>query len=438
MQEAGLSGELPQVAHLRRAPDGTLWIVAGHVLCRLEEEVSFRCAFLTPPQEGAETSEPALLPSDMTIGLDGRVWVTSWRQGLFRFDPATGEVTRFRHDPERPESLGSDQATAVWVDRQGQVWVGTDSAGLHWFDRQGQGFVRYGLDPFREGGLSDNAVLDIFEDWQGLLWFSSYLGVDRYDPSREAFRTVRHHPEDATSLASVGVWALHQDADRELWVGTYTEGLERFDAEGRRLRHYRPDPTDAAALQNGVVSGVVEDGDGGLWVATWGGLHHFDRQTERFTVHRQRDGDPTSLSSNRVFHLHKDRDGGLWAGTLGGGVNYLPPDVPKNAPRFERFEADDEQEGSLLGGSVYQTLQDHRGVLWFGTSQGLERLDPESRTFSFLPADDQDSEEGQKTQALFEDAAGVLWVGTQGFGLGRLDPERNVPAALPRQRRSPQ
>ena len=62
-------------------------------------------------------------------------------------------------------------------------------------------------------------------------WEKAAPEVD-FEPSREAFRTVRHHPEDATNLASVGVWALHQDADRELWVGTYTEGLERFDAEG--------------------------------------------------------------------------------------------------------------------------------------------------------------------------------------------------------------
>jgi hypothetical protein len=40
---------------------------------------------------------------------------------------ATGRITRFRHDPADPHSLGSDSVGTIAEDRSGRVWVASGS-----------------------------------------------------------------------------------------------------------------------------------------------------------------------------------------------------------------------------------------------------------------------------------------------------------------------
>lgn len=412
--------------NLKLSPSGVLWIGVATQLCRLLETPSpaFECHSALPKGASAESYSPI---GDLAFDGQGRIWATTFATGLLRFDPRDGSSLPFRPDPAEPGSISSDQTTAIVATRSGQIWVGTDSSGLHWFDEGSQSFVRYGRDPHVPGGLSDNGVLSIFEDRQGLIWFGTYLGVDRYDPSREAFRTVRQHPEDRKRLAGLGVWAIHRDSAGELWVGTYTEGLERFDRRGRRLRAYRPDdPDPATRLRNGVVSGLVEEGSEGLWVGTWGGLHYFDRATEHFTVYSHDPMDPKSLGRQRVYHLFKDSRGDLWISLLGGGVNRLPADRPRNDVWFDRFEPSESDPSSLGSFSVYQVLEDHRGDLWFATGSGLHRrpaaVAGDAGPGGFVQID---GTAGDKAQAIYEDAEQRLWIGTDGKGLLELDGQRS-------------
>lgn len=426
--EPGIPGALPAsaFASLKLSPQGDLWVAVNDYVCRLEKtsEIAFACSSLRL-EDDAATSQ--IVANDLAIDLEGRVWVTTFETGVRRYDPASDKVKPYRHEPDEVGGLGSDQTTAVLADRRGQVWVSTDSSGLHWLDAQRDSFVPYLRDPHVPGSLRDNGVLSMFEDRQGLLWFGSYLGVDRYDPSREVFRSVRQHPTDPRRVAGLGVWALHQDADDELWVGTYTEGMERFDRQGQRSGIYRPNPGDPSALRNGVVSGIVEDGKGGLWVGTWGGLHHFDRKSETFSAYVKQPDDEASLASDRVYHLLMDSRGGLWISMLGGGgVDYLPPDHRRPDLTFEHRVHRDGDERSLAANSVFQALEDHRGDLWFATANGLSRLEGGEGDFQNYLFDPKDpnSLSGNDTQALYEDAKGELWVGTDGYGLSRLGAQR--------------
>jgi signal transduction histidine kinase/ligand-binding sensor domain-containing protein len=82
-------------------------------------------------------------------------------------------------------------------------------------------------------------------------------------------------------------------------------------------------------------------------------------------------------------------------------------------------------EDGLANNSVYCTIQDRAGLMWFGTFGGLSRYDGESFVTyrphqgaggaGFLAA--------SVVFALLEDSQGRLWVGTDGGGLARYKPD---------------
>jgi ligand-binding sensor domain-containing protein/signal transduction histidine kinase len=78
-------------------------------------------------------------------------------------------------------------------------------------------------------------------------------------------------------------------------------------------------------------------------------------------------------------------------------------------PGFQHFTVED----GLSQGSVTAILQDHKGFIWIGTHDGLNRFDGvEFRTFRHHPSDTSSLGNSWIT-SLYESSNGTLWVGTQ-------------------------
>lgn len=87
--------------------------------------------------------------------------------------------------------------------------------------------------------------------------------------------------------------------------------------------------------------------------------------------------------------------------------------------RFDRISND-----HGLSMSVVQAIaQDHRGFLWFGTQDGLNRYDGYQFKIYKRIEGAANGLSGSWINALLVDPGGDLWIGTQGGGLNRLDPE---------------
>jgi signal transduction histidine kinase/ligand-binding sensor domain-containing protein len=85
--------------------------------------------------------------------------------------------------------------------------------------------------------------------------------------------------------------------------------------------------------------------------------------------------------------------------------------------RFERISI----EQGLSHSTVNCILQDSKGFMWFGTSDGLNKYDGYSFTVYRHDPNDPHSLSHNLVSSLFEDSTGMLWVGTYGGGLNRFD-----------------
>ncbi|HEX6738183.1 MAG TPA: two-component regulator propeller domain-containing protein [Vicinamibacteria bacterium] len=358
---------------------------------------------------------------------DGTLWFGTVGSGLFRREPATGTMVRYRPDPADPDSLGSDVVNAIHRDRKGRLWLATRSSGVERLEedrpRGRARFVHYRHDERDPRSLAHDEVWGLAEDGRGHLWVATYGGgLSVLDPESGAFRHYRHRTEAPSSLGSDLLTTVFADRAGTIWIGTDGAGVWQYDAASDRFAALLHDPADPASLSQNVVRTLYEDGQGQLWVGTYlGGASVLKRPRHAFGYFPPDPADPSGLSDIASAFL-EDAQGRIWVGTGLGLLNRYQREVGT----FTRYRF----PPSVLprGAAVLALCQDRRGRIWMGTYRGgLGRFDPDTGALTVYrhhPGDPQ-SPAHDEVWALAVDGDGALWLGTN-QGLDRFDPDRGV------------
>jgi ligand-binding sensor domain-containing protein/signal transduction histidine kinase len=229
-------------------------------------------------------------------------------------------------------------------------------------------------------------VYAMAQDHDGYLWLGTRTGLLRFDGTNfTVWQGSGSLPDDRISV-------LRASRDGSLWLG--------FGTLGGVTRIWRGVVTtfgERDGLAGGDVNALFEDHDGSMWVGTFGGLSRFhDERWERF-------GADSGLPAESVLSLHVDRGGNLWVGTGAG--------VYRRRQSGHRFEL-----ASTL--AVTDFAEDSSGVLWIADPRkGFRTLEPANATvWPISPLEDTPG------RALLYDRSGTLWVGTRSAGLFRIRP----------------
>jgi signal transduction histidine kinase/ligand-binding sensor domain-containing protein len=454
-----------RVYAIRRGPEGFLWVSTRGGLNRLDEETGRFTHYRH--EEGDERTLGSDIVQLIHIDGQGRFWVTTYGVGLEQFDPQTGQVitryqydpddaatiddtnaireifedrlgllwlihfdgrldrldpetgtfVRYRHDPEDPTSLSHNEVSFVAEDRTGQLWIGT-AGGLDRFDRQTGSFVHSRHDPTDPQSLSGNAVLRFFEDQAGVIWVgTSGQGLNLYDPAGSKFAHYRIESPVADPERNNVVNALFAEGLEAIWIGT-DAGLNLFDRRASELVFYEHDPLDPTSLAPGSVLSIVPDGEGGLWIGTQSGLDRLDRSTGRFIHYLESGPGEVDLAIGAVMSIVPGDSGELWLGRYRYGLCRFEPD----SGECTRYAYDPENPLNTED-MVMTAIRDRGGSVWLGTQGGLLRFDPATETFTrYTPEPNNPASLSHiAVRALAEDRNGMLWVGTGGGGLNKLD-----------------
>jgi signal transduction histidine kinase/ligand-binding sensor domain-containing protein/CheY-like chemotaxis protein/HPt (histidine-containing phosphotransfer) domain-containing protein len=231
----------------------------------------------------------------------------------------------------------------------------------------------------------------------------------------EAPPLVLDHLTPADGLPQGRVDAVLQDSQGFVWIGT-EDGLVRYD--GHELHRYAYSRSTSQGLPGNFVREIIEDAHHDLWIAVKdGGVARWNRATDTFTRFRHEPNDPGSLSSDVTRALAVDARGRLWVGSDDAGIDVLDP----ASGRFEHFRHDPTDPGSLSADQIFTLGVDRSGAVWIGTAKGLDRWQPERRTFLHFRSDDPRSLGGRQISSIIEDADGSFWVGAFDGGLVRMD-----------------
>lgn len=404
----GLSGN--PVRGLIVDKDGAVWIGSSGGLNRLANGKMQTYS----AQDGLPNKDVATL----RLIADGTLLVKAQNSEFVRF--ADGRFVPWHI----PGVAGSNIRDAI-LDHDGNYWLASGSEGLLRF--KGTQLSQFTT----KDGLGSNAVAHVYEDHDGNLWVGTLGGLERFRDG--SFTTF----EEAEGLSDNAVYSVIEDNKGDIWT-TGPAGLHQL--HGAEIRAYKtadkmldpwslwidhtsnllvgtskklmqmihgslmPSPTGCAGIPPYLMTAILEGSDHQLWVTTLGGgLARCDdgKLVGHYTT-------STGLLSNALYALAQGPDGTIWTGG-DNGLNSVKDDQIKSYPKLN----------GLSNAWVVSLYFDSKSILWIGTfGQGLFRLEDGHFTqYSIHQGLQSDTVYG-----IVEDAANNLWIGSD-KGISRITRE---------------
>jgi ligand-binding sensor domain-containing protein len=314
---------------------------------------------------------------------------------------------------------GSDGTTVSTIFR--------DHAGTMWFAVQGGGVIAWDGDAWTtytsQPGLASDSISAVFEDAAHNMWFGSERGVTRYDGSTWITFT------QADGLGVVAIDKVLQDGAGRVWFLDCGGGPTLSYYDGSAWMTYAASDLD----WTGWYCSAAIDPEGSLVIGGWGYRARFDGSGWDVV------GDEMGCS-----YVFSDRQGCIWVLHERGGVERVWGgrndyyDAPAYAQSFFADRRGHIWVASRVGGGwLYRfdptehgvsfcqpncMMEDRAGNIWLGGGEpwSHSRVWQYSRNIlgwtdcavAGLP--------GSQVQALFEDADGSVWAGTEA-GVARLE-----------------
>ena len=111
-------------------------------------------------------------------------------------------------------------------------------------------------------GMSQSTVNDILQADDGRMWFATGDGLSLYDG--ESFQYVYRAQPDAPGLANNYTFALAQDTNGLIWVGTLGGGIAVFDQQVNPVASLR---AASGLFASDEVFDLAPGPDGTMWIA---------------------------------------------------------------------------------------------------------------------------------------------------------------------------
>src|SRR5215204_2936950 len=317
----------------------------------------------------------------------------------------------------------------IYQDSRGLIWFSTP-VGVSRFD--GYQFTNYGM----EDGLTYPGIVDLVEDANGIYWFGTTgYGIYRFDPrspiSSEHGKSVAPkinfvNYSVSDNAASNHIYRFFKTSKGEVLVGT-AGGLFRLDGSESNRKFSRVELNVPSAPNEyfGAIA-FAEDAEGNLWIGHQRGLTRRLTDGRMITYAVQ-----PNAASDWIYSLTIDQNNRIWAITDNRGLIVFNPEPvdsisDEGAPRQIKFTTDNRFSGNLEPGSAYrfkpeENLADGEFLNVLETSDGTIWLT--ARTKGLVKFDGREFRlytkanglSDNRTDDLLEDSFGNLWVGS-GFG----------------------
>lgn len=354
---------------------------------------------LVPSSFINSTTEVALIEG-------GGVWMS--QPGILY--PETGQFIPVQHLPDDPYSFPAAGPTVAYTDPDGILWIGT-SGGLCKLDPRLQGFRHVFLEEHPVYDY-DNSVFEIYDNPDdGLYYITSFYAnlILVYDPATGKSKDITREFQPSFQDSPTRIF---RDSYGLTWL-LAKGGLFQVDLPKRKVRAIAMPPLPEG-ITNRATFDIEEDARGGLWISKWrAGVMRYRRESGKLEYVTPPEGMPLP----RTAYCLALSPGGdtLWIGTNSEGLFRLDL-VSGEWAHYSELQVGD---NPLMLLDITGLETDEAGNLWIACRQGLFRYSKEGFARLFTR---EDGLANTLLEGMGKDKKGRLWLAT-GSGISCMDPQ---------------
>lgn len=268
--------------------------------------------------------------------------------------------------PKTPKIFPLAEIFGMYEDKRKWIWLGSGYQGMAVYKN---GEIKNYTE---EDGIHDNSIRNFLETGKNRLFAIGDMGLtevlidDKEKISFKKFYAQKRISQYATFYSAI------EGPDGKIWLGgeegifyLQKDSVYRFNLTNRDL----------------YVYDIKKDIWGNVWVATSGeGILQctFDKEGKLVIV--QKFTERQGLNTAVFMHVLPDKEGNLWAASP-KGLSYIGMHG-KYKGSILNF---DENDGFVKSGYINPVLyQDAKGIIWFGSSNGLVSFNPVDITVSTI------------------------------------------------------
>jgi len=388
-------------------PNGDAWLVSNQCVAYFD----------TAEQRWMLVPQLEIPHNDMFCALDvdslGNAWVGTSRSGLFIINRKNLSFRNYKTIPLLSgASIENDVISIAVSPRGGSVWLGLYNKGLCYYHPSLNKFSQVNSSTI--GRVSGNAiwkddnVRSLLAMPDQTVWVGTQHGLYCYDPKDQ--RVTIPFPE----LGEVLCRRLYLDSKGRVWIGTFQDGL--YCIEGGKIKSYRqPKRPLRSGYEYNNIRNIFEDKEGNLWISIYGGLCLFHPESGEFDLLNLRH--PELNRFKKSLLVNQTSEGYLVVGSSNGIYCYdshtdrvwIPSDSLEPDPCFEHSND-----------NYTCILPDTRGLMWFGTYNGLNVVDFSHRRVYRL--NERQGMFNHVVKHIVEDDNNSMWVSTSN-GLCKIEVE---------------
>jgi ligand-binding sensor domain-containing protein/serine phosphatase RsbU (regulator of sigma subunit) len=315
---------------------------------------------------------------------------------------ASGKIAYFngedfeKFQPE--EGLPKKDISSFFISADSVLWFSTYGEGVYYYKGKYRKRL-YNLNT--DDGLIDNYIYSIVQDKNGILYFSSDLGISVYNPQNDEFLD-QITMSDGLPDNIVKQMLIKGDF---LWIAMEEGGISRYNLDNGSFMHF-------SNWNFGSINDFICLSDNELWVSTKHNGIVRCLVKEGKSIHYSKYNVELGLADNQTECLFLDRERNIWIGTKDG------VSLRKN----NHFEFLNEKDGFSINHIFSFTIDDDHNF-WIASQEGLFKVTKSdmgelSKTKFFVNS----KFSNLSFISLFKDPRGYIWAGTYGYGVFRIDP----------------
>ncbi len=319
--------------------------------------------------------------------------------------------------------LSDNIITCIYQDKKGFLWIGTAN-GLNKYDGLANKtfFAKEG-DP---NSLSGNIIIDILEDNDGVFWIATRDGgITRYDPSNtpdKQFLQFRNDPAISASIASNRITAIEELNEEYILFSCESATLGFIHKKNLKITYNH----SADSMHS-----LIDPRSGGNQPTAGAWIHHFYADNDHIYLSRLGSGffvyDKKSenfkqlnfdKSNGGIQHFEVDNEK-IWIASWGNGMHYL------NNPLYA------DQGEKVISEKLFDTEEEITCVLsideefLLAGSKGAGIYLMNKKDFSFIQLKNEKGNDfslsSNRINCIFKDSKGIIWIGTTN-GLNKFNP----------------